>query len=216
MEENNSFKDSLGISVRAVLHGYEGVLEHVSFSEGLSDTLNCIGFLVHPHIEELLFLLHDLLSNVVLHSFNFSNLSVVDKVGESLLVSNAFHPRKLIFRAHCHFSSSVQVVLHVGHNILYYFLHENSVISFSGHSRVGSEHTVGDFSGRQETTSSTSLTADSGSVLHVPGYQAFGGAESSDAFVLFALRVSKVVLGGVIAHVEDHGSSKKGENSILL
>ena len=45
---------------------------------------------------------------------------------------------------------------------------------------------------------------------------ALGGAESSDAFVLLALRVSEVVLSGVIPHVKYHSSGKAGQDSILL
>merc|ERR1712195_85399 len=208
VEENNSLKDSLSISVGAIVHCDERVLEHISLSEGLSNTLDRIRFLIHPNIKELLFLLHDLLSYIVLHSFDFSNFSVVNEVGESLLIAHAGHLRNLIFRAHGHFSSSVQVVLHIGHDILHYFLHEHSIVSFSSHSRVRSKHTVRNFSSRQETTSSTSLTADSRCMLHVPGYQTLAGAESSDTFVLFALGISEVVLSGVISHVEDHGSSE--------
>ena len=53
-------------------------------------------------------------------------------------------------------------------------------------------------------------------MLHVPGHQALAGAESSDAFVLLSLGVLEVILGSVISHVEDNGSSEQGEDGVLL
>jgi len=130
-----------------VVHGshlFQGSLKHVPLTEGLRHRLNLIRDLELPDVEERLSLLKHLLLHEFLHLLNLSLLSIVDQVGESLLVDDALHSGDLPLRAHSHLRHPVRLFLHVGDDVFNDFLHEDAVVTFSSHARVRTENSFGD------------------------------------------------------------------------
>lgn len=145
VEENHFIEHSL--SLRAISHGVPGsesLLEDPSFGESSGESLDLIGDLIHPDLEEGLTLLHDLLLHELAHRFDLGLLSVVDQVSHNLDSANGLEAWDLSNGAHCQLRHLMSLLLNVLEDVFNNLLHENSVVSLSRHTGVSRWDSVSD------------------------------------------------------------------------
>ena len=93
-------------------------------------------------------------------------------------------------------------LLHVSEDVFYDFLHEYTIVSLGGHTRVGRNDSIRDDAAHEETSTSSALTTDCCHVLAVPGDECLACAEGADLHVLFSSRVNEQIFGLVIAQIQ--------------
>jgi len=110
----------------------------------------------------------------------------------------------------------VDSLLNVGQDVLDDFLHEDTVVTFSGHTRVRGDKSFRNAATAKEATTTGTFTANSGHLLEVPGDEGLGATKGTDLGMLLAGRVHEKVLGLVVTHVEYNSARQHWEESILL
>lgn len=133
VEESGLNKDLFHSWVRALLNRIESSLKHVSLTKCLCNRLDLIGNFIHPHIEECLSLLHNLLLHELDERLHFTLFSEEDQVLQRLEVSDTVEGRDLSNWALGQLWHHVLFLLHVRHDVFDDFLHEHTVVTLSSH-----------------------------------------------------------------------------------
>ena len=132
----------------ALLDLSNGSFYNCSLAKSFGNGLDLIRDFVHPDVEELLLLFHDLLGHQGLHHLHLGDFSVVDQVDKSLQGVDGLECGNLSLGALSQRREAVLVLHRVRHDVLDDFLHEDTVVAFSSHARVGSVDTLWDQRGR--------------------------------------------------------------------
>ena len=133
MQKNGLFEDCLDFGILAFGVMFEGSLQNVSFTERLCKRLNLVGHLIHPDVKEGLSLLHDFVFHQFTKGLDLGYLHVKDQVFKGFKVGHTCHLGDLTDRTLSQFRQIVLLFLHVAQDILNNLLHQNAVITFSGH-----------------------------------------------------------------------------------
>ena len=199
-----------------LLEVLEGSLEHVSLGKGLGQTLDLVRNLIKPDIKERLSLLEHLLLEDLSHCLDLGVFPEENQVAKSLEIANTIEGWDLADWALSQLWQIVSLLLSVGEDVLDDLLHEDTVISLGGHSRVRRDDSLWDGAVEKEAASTAPLTADACHLLQVPGDDGLGCAEGADLSVLLTGWVHEQVLGFVVAEVEDDGTGQVWEEGVLL
>ena len=108
------------------------------------------------------------------------------------------------------------MVSNISHVIFGDFGHKDTVITFSGKSRMCQGNVLSKTAHSQVAHTTAAFTAGHSNIVKVPAKHGFGNAAQAKKFVLLALR-SLVNVSGIVVHaVEGQSAAEKGYDGILL
>jgi len=115
------------------VHCSNALLQHESVTECRGQSLDLVGDLVHPNIEESLSILHDTFLKVFAECFNIFLLSKVDEVGHGFDIVDRLHLGDLINGVLSKLGHVVLFLLQIREDVLHHLLHEHAVITLGSH-----------------------------------------------------------------------------------